>query len=208
MNIIRALNWRYAARQFSSDLIAEERIQELLTATRLSATSYGLQPYRMIMVNNIKIRRALFEYAMGQEKVVNCSHLLVLAVQTDLGVEMVDRYIQLVAETRDIPVEDLQGFADHIKHVFTEMNPEQKQIWAHQQAYIALGTLLTTAAIMKIDTCPMTGFEPDGFDQVLSLNELGLESSVICALGMRHPEDNNAELTKVRYDQSEMVITV
>ncbi|HEY9050340.1 MAG TPA: NAD(P)H-dependent oxidoreductase, partial [Gammaproteobacteria bacterium] len=203
-----ALNWRYAVRQFSSERIDEEKIQQLLTATRLSATSYGLQPYRLILVNDIDVRKKLLKYAMGQDKVVNCSHLVVFAAQTNIGDDMVDRYIRSVAETRGISVDEFQGLADHMKQVFVGMNAQQKREWAHQQAYIALGTLLTAAAVMEIDTCPMGGIEADGFDCVLGLNELGLETSVICALGVRHPDDSNARLPKVRYGHSEMVIVI
>ncbi len=208
MNIIEALNWRYAVRQFSSERIDDKRVEELLTATRLSATSYGLQPYRLILVNDMDVRMKLLQYAYGQDKVANCSHLLVFAAQTDIGDGMVDRYIHSVAETRDIPVEGLQGLADHMKEVFAGMNAVQKREWAHQQAHIALGTLLTAAAIMEIDTCPMGGIEAAGFDRLLELDELGLETSVICALGLRHPDDANAELKKVRYEAAEMIIAV
>lgn len=208
MKLIEALNWRYAVRQFSSEKIEEEKIQQLLTATRLSATSYGLQPYRLIVVNDIGVRKKLLRYAMGQDKVVNCSHLVVFAAQTEIGDGMVDRYIHSVAETRGISIDELNGLADHMKQVFANMNAQQKREWAHQQAYIALGTFLTAAAIMEIDSCPMGGIEADGFDSVLGLNELGLETSVICALGVRHPDDSNAGLPKVRYGHSEMVIAV
>ncbi len=208
MNIVEALNWRYAVRKFSSERIEESRVQELLTATRLSATSYGLQPFRLIEVNDVGVRKDLFEYAMGQDKVVNCSHLIVIAVQTDIGDELVDRYVRVVADTRRKSVDDLRGLAEHIKSVFDSKSTAQKREWAHQQAYIALGTMLTAAATMEIDTCPMTGFEPAGFNRVLGLGEMGLESVVICALGIRHPDDGNAKLAKVRYDHAEMVIAM
>ncbi|MFC1748605.1 NAD(P)H-dependent oxidoreductase [Pseudomonadota bacterium] len=206
MNLIKALEWRYAVRQFSSEPIDEQQVQALLTATRLSASAYGLQPYRLVVVNDMSVRRQLLKFAMGQDKVVHCSHLVVFAAQTDIGDEMVDRYMQSVAETRGTSIEALGGLAEHIKTVFTNMTPVQKREWAHQQTYIALGTLLTAAAVMKIDSCPMAGFESHGFDDVLGLNELGLESSVICPLGLRHPEDSSALLPKVRYGQSEMII--
>lgn len=208
MNLIEALNWRYAVRQFSSQRLDEEKVQALLTATRLSATSYGLQPYRLILVNDMAVRRQLLPYAMGQDKVVDCSHLVVFAAQTAIGDDMVDRYIESVADTRGIPVKDLQGLVDHMKAVFAGMNRAQKREWAHQQACIALGTMLTAAAVMEIDTCPMGGFEAEGFDRVLGLAEMGLESAVICALGVRHPDDVNAQLAKVRYDHGQMVIAV
>lgn len=208
MNVIEALNWRYAVRAFTPQKIDKQVIDELLTATRLSATSYGLQPYRMILVDNIDIRQNLLPHSFGQEKVVDCSHLVVFAAETESGDEMVDRYIHSVAKTRGISTDDLATLAEHIKSVFAGMSPAEKREWAHQQVHIALGTLLTAAAMMKIDTCPMGGIQPHGYDRVLGLSERGLETSVICALGVRHPEDSNARLKKVRYTQSEMVIVM
>jgi nitroreductase len=208
MNVIEALNWRYAVRQFSRERIDKQKIQELLTVTRLSATSYGLQPYRMILVNDEQVRKRLLPHSLGQQKVADSSHLIVFAAETGIGDETVDRYIRSVAATRGVSVDKLKGLADHMKSVFAGMNSTQKREWAHQQAYIALGTLLTAAAMMRIDTCPMGGIEPGGYDEVLGLGERGLETSVICTLGVRHPEDSSAWLKKVRYEQSEMVITM
>jgi nitroreductase len=208
MNVIEALNWRYAVREFSPERIDDMKMQELLTATRLSASSYGLQPYRMIVIDDINIRRRLLKHSLGQQKVVDCSHLLVFAAQDNIGDEMVDSYIYSVARTRAIALEELTGLADHMKSVFSGMSEEQKREWAHQQVYIALGTMLTAAAMLQIDTCPMTGIEASGYDDVLELAKQGLETSVICALGVRHPKDRNAGLKKVRYDQAEMVITI
>jgi nitroreductase len=208
MNLNEALNWRYAVRKFSPQRIDDKKIQELLSATRLSATSYGLQPYRMILVDDKSVRSKLFQYSLGQEKVVDCSHLIVFAAQTDISDVMVDRYVHSVAMTREISVDELKDLADHIKSVFAGMNSAKKREWAHQQVHIALGTLLTAAAMMQIDSCPMTGIEHAGYDEVLSLDNIGLETSVICALGVRHPEDRNAQLKKVRYNQAEMVVTI
>lgn len=207
-NIIEALNWRYAVRKFSAERIAEERIQDLLTATRLSATSYGLQPYRLVMVNSRETREKLLPHSYGQEKVLQCSHLVIFAAQKSIGDTMVNNYIHSVSTARGVPESSLQGLADHMKGVFAGMDSRQRREWAHQQAHIALGTLLTAAAAMKIDTCPMGGIEPAGYDSVLNLETLGLETSVICALGIRHPEDTNSNLKKVRYDASEMVLTL
>ncbi len=208
MNLIEALNWRYAVRQFSADKLDDAQVRALLTATRMSATSYGLQPYRLLQINDIDVRKRLLPHAMGQDKVVECSHLIVIAAQTRIDDRLIDRYIQAVAATRYQSTDDFAGLTTHMKDVFGGMNEQQKQAWAHQQAYIALGTLLTSAALMKIDACPMTGFEAPGFDQVLGLKERGLTSTVICALGKRHPEDRNASLPKVRYDHREMVIEI
>ncbi len=208
MNVIEALNWRYAVRAFAPERIENRKIEQLLNAVRLSATSYGLQPYRIIRIDDIHVRRALLPFSMGQEKVVDCSHLIVLAAQTDIGDETVERYIQSVANTRGIAVDELAALAEHMKSVFDSMSLAQKREWAHQQVHIALGTLLTAAAMMQIDSCPMGGFDTAGYDQVLGLANHQLESSVICALGVRHPQDGNADLKKVRYAQSEMIIAV
>lgn len=206
MNILSALNWRYAVRRFSPQKIDESCVRELLKAVRLSASAFGLQPYRMIVVKDVETRKQLLPYAMGQDKVVDCSHLVILAARTDIGDDMIDRYIESVSQARQVPKQELQGLADHMKSVFAGMSQRQKIDWAHQQAYIALGTLLTSAALMKIDSCPMTGFEPENFDRVLGLAERGLESSVICALGIRHPEDKSASMPKVRYPLSDMLL--
>lgn len=208
MNITEALNWRYAVRKFTTERIGDDRVNELLTATRLSASSYGLQPWRMVVVNDIDTRKRLYEYAMGQDKVVNCSHLVVLAAQTDIGDAMVDRYMDALTQVRDLPADVLDSISAHMKDVIGNMSEQRRREWAHEQVYIALGTLLTAAAVMKIDTCPMTGFESEGFDSVLELHKRSLESSVICALGVRDPEDENAFLPKVRYGHAEMVLTV
>ncbi len=208
MNLLKALNWRYAVRKFSDEMIDESQVQELLTATRYSASSYGLQPYHLLVVNSVEIRQQLLPYSMGQEKVVKCSHLVIFAAQTDIGDETVNRYVDKASIVRRVPLEKLQGMADHFKSALAVKTASQKQEWAHQQAYIALGNFLTCAALMEIDTCPMTGFEVAGYDEVLGLAEKGLTTSVICAIGKRHPDDSNASLQKIRFDHDEMILTV
>ena len=98
--------------------------------------------------------------------------------------------------------------SDHFKAALAVMTEQQRQEWAHQQAYIALGNLLTCAALMKIDTCPMTGFEREGFDKVLGLAGKGLTTSVLCPIGKRHPDDTSASMKRVRFDQDELVIAL
>ena len=186
MNIIEALNWRYAVRKFSAERIEDDKINELVTAACLSPSSYGLQPWRMIVVDDIDTRKRLYKYAMGQDKVVNCSHLIVLAAQTDIGEITVDRYMEALTKLRDLSADVLDSISAHMKEVVSNMSEQRKREWAHEQVYIALGILLTAAAVMKIDSCPMTGFEREGFDRVLGLHERSLESSVITAVPLRH----------------------
>lgn len=205
MDLLDALNWRYAVRRFAQTRIDEEELQELLIATRMSASSYGLQPYRLIVVESGEMRRNLLPHSMGQVKVVECSHLIVFAAQVDVGEQTVDRYIERFAEVRGVPLDKLQRMSANIKAALANKTRQQKLEWAHRQAFIALGNLLTSAAILGIDTCPMEGFEPEGYDRVLGLAERGLTTSVICAVGQRHAEDDSAHLKKVRFEHREWV---
>ena len=208
MNVIEALNWRYAVRKFSDQKLSDEEVKRLVDATLLSPTSYGLQPYRLFVITDQELRRRLMASSFGQEKVLHCSHLVVFAAQTAFGDELVDLYIESVAETRKIEIQALSGLAEHMKEVFRNKNARQKKEWAHQQAYIALGTLLTSAALMKIDSCPMGAIDAAAYDEALNLKALNLETSMICALGFRDQKDKTAGMQKVRYDESEMVVTI
>ncbi|MFC6633676.1 NAD(P)H-dependent oxidoreductase [Microbulbifer taiwanensis] len=205
MDLLRALDWRYAVRRFADERIGEEQLQDLLTATRMSASSYGLQPYRLVVVESEAVRRRLLPHSMGQDKVVHCSHLIVFAAQVDVGDGMVDRYMARLAEVRGLAADTLKGMSEHIKSALAAMTPAQRMEWAHQQAYIALGNLLTCAALMDIDSCPMGGIEAEGYDRELGLAEEGLATAVVCAIGLRHPEDSSAYLEKVRFAHREMV---
>ncbi len=208
MNVIEALNWRYAVREFSNEKVSDESVEMLLDATRLSATSYGLQPYRLIVISDKRLQQRLLEFSYGQVKVVSCSHLVVFAAQTAIGDELVDKYIKQVSSTRKIPLAELLTYANHLKTAIRNKSEKEKREWAHQQAYIALGTLLTSAALLKIDTCPMGGIDAAAYDQALNLHTLNLETSMICALGVRDRKDKAAQMKKVRFDESEMVIRI
>lgn len=206
MNIINALNWRYAVREFSSETIAPEQLQQLLDATRLSASSYGLQPYHLLVIQSPAIKEQLIEFSLGQDKVANCSHLIIFAAHTNIGDATVDRYIKQFSHTRAVDVSQLVNMQEHYKTAMAVMDKTERQAWAHQQAYIALGNFLTCAALMKIDTCPMTGIEFDGYDNVLGLREKNLTTTAVCPIGIRHPQDTSAREKKVRFDAQDMVI--
>ena len=208
MNISDVLGWRYAVKLFSDEKINQEQVQELLNATRLSASSYGLQPYSLVVVESSDLRQQLLEYSYGQEKIAKSSHLVIFAAHTNIGDTTVDRYINKFSEINGVSINELQNMSDHLKEALAAKNEQQKHEWAHQQAYIALGNFLTCAAFLKIDTCPMTGFETEGYNKVLRLSEKGLTASAICPIGKRHPEDSNAHLKKVRFDYDEIVLAL
>lgn len=207
-SIKKALNWRYAVKQFSTEKVDDGIVKGLLEATQLSASSFGLQPYRLLIVKSASVREELLPFSLGQDKVLNSSHLIVFAAQTDIGDETVDRYIARMSKVRGVPVEEMLVFDEHLKQFLAEKSDLERQEWAHQQAYIALGNFLTCAAIMQIDTCPMTGIQAEGYDRILGLSEQGLTTTAICVLGKRHPGDQSADLKKVRYAYDEMVRTI
>ncbi|MBY6071122.1 NAD(P)H-dependent oxidoreductase [Marinobacter salsuginis] len=208
MNIHEALDWRYAVREFSPEKLDGQTVETLVDAARKSASSYGLQPYKILIVESKPVRKDLLPYSYGQQKVLDCSHLIVFAAQTDIGDHTVDRYVTQFEKTRSVPAAEISGYVTHMKEALASKSQAEKQAWAHQQAYIALGTLLTAAASMRIDSCPMTGFDHNAYDDVLGLAELGLESSAIVALGYRSARDRSSGLPKVRFDYDDLVITM
>jgi len=206
MNIHEALDWRYAVREFSPEKLDNQVVEELIGATRKSASSYGLQPYQLVVIGSESVRRVLLPHSFGQQKVLNCSHLVVLAAHTDVGDHTVDRYVDQYMRVRGVPYDSIAGYASHVKEALRGKTPQERREWAHQQTFIALGTLLAAAAALRIDSCPMTGFDHDAYDEILGLNEMGLASSAIVALGHRSPADEHARMLKVRFDDEEMVI--
>ena len=208
MKLLEALNWRYAVNQFADEKISATELKELLNATRMSASSYGLQPYNIIVVESDVIRHQLLPFSYGQDKIADSSHLIIFAVHTQIGDATVDRYIDKYAQIADKKHSELSRFSEHMKSALAAKTPEQQLEWAHQQAYIALGNLLTCAAVMKIDSCPMTGIDNAGYDSILGLDIKGLTTSVICPIGRRRYDDVQAHSPKVRFDYDEIVMAL
>ena len=208
MQLIQDLKWRYAVKQFSEQEVAQEKLAQLLEATRLSASSYGLQPYKIVVIKSKVLRNQLFPFAYGQNKVTDSSHLIIFAAQTNIGDQTVSRFIERHSEVTGASLSQLVPFSDHMKAVLVAKSDMQKQEWAHQQAYIALGNFLTCAANLKIDSCPMTGFDAKGFDEVLGFADKGLTSTVICPIGYRHLNDQQALVPKVRFDFDDVILEI
>lgn len=208
MNMIEALRWRYAVKKFSDERISSVELKALLDATCLSPSSYGLQPYTLLIVDSKTIRQQLLPFSFGQDKVMNCSHLIVFAAHTQIGDTTVERYMNKYAQLANKSSSETIKLATHMKSALAAKSLEQKQEWAHQQAYIALGNLLTCAALMKIDSCPMTGFNNKGYDTVLKLKEKNMTTTVICPIGRRHLDDVQAHIQKIRFDYHELVTEI
>ncbi len=208
-NIIEALNWRYATKGFDKEKkLTNEQIHTITEAMRLSASSYGLQPWKFIVVTNPEVRAQLRAAAWDQAQITDASHLIVLAVQKNVDASFVDKYVKSVADTRGLTVESLKGFGDMMKGSIQSRTPEQTKEWSSRQVYIALGTGLAAAASEGIDACPMEGFDNAKFDEILGLGAMDLESRVLLAVGFRDPSDATAAYKKSRFAESEVIIEV
>lgn len=208
--LLVALNWRYAVKAFDpSKKIPAATWAVLEDAMVLSPSSYGLQPYRFVVVQDPAVRAKLMPYAHGQSKIVDASHLVVFTARTSIEAADIDAYVERIAEVRGVTVESLAGYREMMAgpllyEAFKPIAPH----WAARQAYIALGNLLTSAALLGVDAGPMEGFVPAEFDAILGLPAQGFSAVVLCALGYRAAGDKYASLKKVRSPKSTLIHTV
>lgn len=208
-NIIESLNWRYATKKFDADKkLTDAELSTLTEALRLSASSFGLQPWKFIVVTNPEIRAKLRAAAWDQPQITDASHLIVLTVRKNTDAAAVDAYIESVAKTRNASAESLKGYGDMIKGSFAGKSPETLKEWSSRQVYIALGTLLTAAAHEGIDACPMEGFDAKKFDEILGLDNMGLESRVLAAVGYRAADDAASQIPKARFSKEEVLVEI
>ncbi len=205
--VLEQLNWRYAVKKFDPTKKIPESIWKVLEQSLvLSPSSFGLQPWKFFVVNNKEKREELLPHSWGQKQVVEASHLVVLAIKKDLNEADVDRYVQRMSEVQNVPIENLAKFAGMVKGFITKPPyPFEVNDWSTRQTYIALGFFMTSAAMLGIDTCPMEGFIPSKYDEVLGLSEKGYSAVVVCPLGYRAEDDKYATNPKVRFPTKDMV---
>ncbi len=207
MDFLSKLNTRYATKIFDpTKKVSEADMDKLLEAIRLSASSYGLQPYKVLVVENPAVRAELRKVAWDQPRITDASALLVFAAKYETNAGTVDEFVDLVSHTRNIPKDALSEYGDMMKGSIQSQSPEQIETWVSKQAYIALGFGLVSAAVLDIDACPMEGFSPADFDRILDINKLGLKSKVIMAIGYRSAEDKYQRLAKVRQKKEDFII--
>lgn len=207
--IIENLNWRYATKKFDADKkIAQTDLDVLKEAIRLSASSYGLQPYQVIIVENEQLRQQIKAVGWNQTQITDSSELVIFANITNVGATEIQKYIANMAQVREIPLESLKGFEDMMNNAVGSLTDDAREIWTAKQAYIALGTLLSAAADLKIDATPMEGFDKNAVNTILGLTEKGLSAAVIVSLGYRHDDDATQHLKKVRKPNEELFITL
>ena len=209
MNSIDAMKWRYAVKKFNpTKKLTTEQFDLLTEAVRLAPSSYGLQPWRLIVVSNPEIRAKLREAGYDQPQITDASHLFIFAAQNNLSDASVEHYMDQIVAVRGVARESLDGFATMLKSGISSRSQTANTEWATRQAYLGLGVLLDTCAISEIDACPMEGFNPAAFDEILGLAAHGLETKVIAAVGFRADDDGMASMKKVRFPKEEFVISV
>lgn len=209
MDILEKLTWRYATKKFDPVKKLEEgQLERILKATQLSASSYGLQPYKIIVVSDPAIRAKLRAASYDQSQITDASHLIVFARYDNLNEQHVERYIDNIASTRRLERNMLEGFENVMKGTVNSLDEERAATWTGKQAYLALGTLLTASAADGIDTCPMEGFNAAAYDEILGLKERNLRTVVIAAVGFRAAEDGMQHAKKVRTPLEDFVETV
>lgn len=207
--ITHALEWRYATKKFDpARRVSDADLKILMESVRLAPTSFGLQPFRLLNVTTPEMREKLVAASWGQHQVQDASHLLVFATLIKMDAAYVDRFINLTCQTRGVGPENLEGYANMMKGFLQGLSPERLRDWASKQAYIASGFLMETAALLKIDCCPMEGFVAEQCDTILGLTAKGLTTALLCPVGYRASDDHHAEAAKVRIPASEMVITI
>ncbi len=207
--LISQLQWRYATKAFDpAQKIPAETWTALEDALVLTPSSFGLQPWKFLVITNPRLREQLVPQAWGQRQVADASHLVVMCVRTKIDVAFLDTYLQDMATKRGIPVAALDQLRGMMVGFVEGMTDEQLDEWAAKQCYIALGNFMTAAALVGVDTCPMEGFVPAKFDEILGLPAQGLRSVVCCPAGYRSAEDKYAGFAKVRWDKELVIMTL
>jgi len=205
MNIVDGLKWRYATKRFDvNKKLSKDQIEYLKQAVNYIPSSYGLQPYKVLVVEDGEIRKRLSEAAYGQPAITEASQLFIFVNYTEYGTEKVDEFLKLGAETNNYPVEKTENYKNMINGVISSLSKVQLSNWTAKQAYIGLGALICAASEQQIDICPMEGFDKEKFDEILGLKERNLTSACIGAVGFRSPEDTNQFLKKVRKPMEEL----
>ncbi len=205
--LIEQLKWRYATKVFNPEKkISEADWKTLEEALILTPSSYGLQPWKFLVIQNQELKESLVPASYKQQQVADCSHLLVFAVRTKMTEADIDKLISATAEARGVEVESMDFFRKMmIGDIVEGPRSEDSVGWAKLQSYIALGNFMTSAALLGIDCCPMEGFVPAMYDEALGLEAQGLTTAVVCPAGYRADDDKYAGSPKVRYSADALI---
>ncbi|OAD44498.1 NAD(P)H-dependent oxidoreductase [Polaribacter atrinae] len=209
MNIIDSLKWRYAVKKFDSEKqLSEAQINTLKEAFNLTATSYGLQPLKLVVIKNKEVQKELMSLSWNQAQILDASHVLVICIPKNYTSLEVENYFNLVQKIRNTPSETLKPFKDFLTADIEKKTQDELTLWNKNQAYIALGNLMTVCAVERIDACPMEGFIPEKYDEILNLTAQNLQSVLVLPVGFRADDCYMKDLTKVRKDLTETVVEI
>jgi nitroreductase len=207
MNLNTALGWRYATKVFDPSRFVDEAVVEsILEAGNLAATSYGLQPFQLVVLQDRALREELVASSFSQRQVVDSSHLIVIAIRTNINEDYIRQFIQCKETQRQFPSGALAGYGDIMTGKIMGMSDSARLNWAARQAYLVMGTMLAACALAQVDACPMEGFVPDEVNQKLNLAKYGLHAQLLLPIGYRSAEDETQFMAKVRRPLDETVI--
>lgn len=208
--LIGQLNWRYATKQFDAQRkISAEEWAALEEALVLTPSSFGLQPWKFVVVTDPAVRERLVHASRGQRQVADASHFVVFAIKKDLSEHDIDSHLNRISEVRGTPREVLSQYREMmVGSLIKRLGETERNDWATKQVYIALGNFLTSAALLGIDACPMEGIDPAKYDEILGLNKQGLSSVVAAAAGYRAATDKYSLARKVRFSRDQVVLRV
>ncbi|MCW1885911.1 NAD(P)H-dependent oxidoreductase [Luteolibacter flavescens] len=204
--LLDSLNFRYATKKFDATRqIPAEEWDTLEKSLVLTPSSFGLQPWKFLVVDSPDLRLRLQKHSWNQSQITDASRLVVFTTRTDTTEPDVDRFMSRLAAVQGRDASSLEGYRNIIVSFASTMSREARHAWNARQTYIALGQFMTSAAVLGIDTCPIEGFDPAGYDAELELADSGYATSVVCAVGYRSPEDKYAETPKTRFPHEELV---
>lgn len=207
MDIIESLQWRYATKKFD-DLkkLNDDQINLLKNAFNLTATSYGLQPVKLLVISDQDLKLKLFKSSMNQKQIIQCSHLLVICIETLIDKQYIEDFFKRITSIRNTQEELLNPFKNSVIEEFSNKSKEEINSWSKNQAYICLGNLLAVCASLEIDSCPMEGFVNDEYDQILNLKSQNLKSALILPVGYRANDDQFSSFKKVRKNINDITL--
>lgn len=199
MRTIEDLKWRYATKKFdATKKVSNKDLDKLKEAIQLTATSYGLQLFKVLIIENPETRELLKPASWGQTQITDASHLMVFCNYTEVKEEHLNSYAALKSKVNNIPMEKLEGYIGFVQSTLGKFTPNQILNWTAKQTYIALSSVMNAAAELKIDSCPMEGFDASKYDEILGLSAKGLAAAVVCPIGYRSEEDDTQHAAKVR----------
>ncbi|WNH10545.1 NAD(P)H-dependent oxidoreductase [Thalassobellus suaedae] len=207
MSIIKQLHWRYATKKFDvTKKLSVEKLDILKQAFNLTATSFGLQTIKMIVLENKDLRASLVAHSYHQKQVLEASHVLIICIQDNILEQDIIAYYNNIKSLRSTSETILKPYRESLVKTIEKMSVEERLQWSKNQAYIALGNLMTVCAIEGIDACPMEGFVNSKYDEILQLDKIGLKSILLLPVGYRAEDDMFSEFKKVRKSLEDTII--